>query len=442
MFPTLTAPARPTWLPLSIVVVTMLGMVATMLALTTSRADAASSYDDAIDITFPVNSHTGYVDDFYHGRSSDRTHQATDIMTVYGEPVFAAMGGTISFITGLDGNPPWYGYMIRVSGDDGRDYVYIHLGSQSGSPNEAYASGMKRGVRVERGQHIGYSGHSGNASESAPHLHFEIHDPSITNPLREHRMNPYASLVDAERRGDTPEAWRKSSCNGEAYAFAGDWDRSGTDGQGWWCDGRVRLRTSSGQIMAYTYGRPGDIPMVADWNGNGQDTVSIVRDGTWHINERLSGGDSQRTFTYGRVTRGDVPIAGDWNGDGTDTIGIIRDGEWHLRHDQRGGPGEVVFTYGRITRGDLALIGDWNGDGADKIGIVREREWHLRDSLAGGPADTSYIYGRVLRGDTPVMGDWTGNGVTTPGIVRDGEWHLRNVHEGGNADQRVFFPAP
>jgi hypothetical protein len=161
--------------------------------------------------------------------------------------------------------------------------------------------------------------------------------------------------------------------------FAGDWDRSGRDGLGWWCDGQVRLRTADGEVISYRYGRAGDVPIVADWNGDGRDTVSIVRDRTWHINDDMDGGDADRSFVYGRVTQGDVPIAGDWNGDGRDTIGIIRDGEWHLRLDQAGGPGQVVFTYGRITRGDR---------GADR-GLERRRGRHDRDRARRGVASTA-----------------------------------------------------
>lgn len=439
-----------------LVAFSIIGMLTGLLLVTATRADASTGFDDVIDLTFPVNDYLSYRDDYLDPRGGgSRTHLATDIMTVYGEPVYAAMGGTIDLITGLDGNPPNWGYAIYIAGDDGRRYVYIHLGSQTGDPSEAYAPGMRHGVRVERGEHIGYAGHSGNASEAWPHLHFEIHDPSVHSPHAtrsgdrdrdKHRMNPYPSLKDAERRGDFPselsEATRRRSCSGRTYAFTGDWDASGVDGQGWWCDGRIRLRTASGEVISYTYGRAGDVPIVADWNGDRRDTVSIVRDGTWHIRDEPSGGSAHRSFTYGRVTQGDVPIAGDWNGDGRDTIGIIRDGEWHLRHDQSGGPGQIVFTYGRLTRGDRPLIGDWNGDGHDTIGIVREREWHLRHRLSGGPGETVYIYGRVLSGDTPVMGDWTGDGRTTPGIVRGREWHLRDEHRGGSADRILLFSAP
>jgi parallel beta-helix repeat protein len=231
-------------------------------------------------------------------------------------------------------------------------------------------------------------------------------------------------------------------CEGPAYAFAGDWDGSGADGLGWWCDGRTRLRTSSGKIHSFNYGRPGDVPVVADWNGDDRDTVSVIRDGTWHINNRLRGGPSERTFVYGRVSRGDVPIAGSWDRGRRELPGIVRDRAWHLRNSQSGGHATTSFVYGRLTAGDLPLWGDWNGNGRDTAGIVRNGTWHLRNSNTGGSSDITFVYGRILAGDRPVVGDWTGDGRDTAAIVRGSEWHLRLVHAGGAADQTIHFPQP
>jgi peptidoglycan hydrolase-like protein with peptidoglycan-binding domain len=46
-------------------------------------------------------------------------------------------------------------------------------------------------VRVEAGQHIAWVGDSGNAENTAPHVHFELRDPSGT------LVNGYSSLVAA-----------------------------------------------------------------------------------------------------------------------------------------------------------------------------------------------------------------------------------------------------
>lgn len=226
------------------------------------------------------------------------------------------------------------------------------------------------------------------------------------------------------------------------FVLTGDWNRSGRDGIGWWCDGRALLRTSDGHVHSYGYGRGGDVPVAADWNGNGQVTVSVIRDGTWHINNGLRSGAAERTFGYGRVSHGDIPMSGDWDRGGRDLPGIIRDREWHLRAKQAGGPADWRFAYGRLSHGDLPLWGDWNGDGRTTAGIVRKGEWHLRNVHRGGAADLTYTYGRVRAGDVPVVGDWNGDGRSTPGIVRDGVWHLKFTHGGGPADRTINFARP
>lgn len=166
----------------------------------------APAYDDVVDLTFPVNGPTSYGDSYPAPRGGGtRVHKASDIMTDYGTGVHAAMGGEVSWITGIDKAVPHYGYMLSIDGDDGRRYSYIHLGRQDQGPESAYLPGIVRGARVERGQQIGWAGCSGNASCSAPHLHFEIEDETVTDPYGSHRMNPYASLLDAERRGDLPD---------------------------------------------------------------------------------------------------------------------------------------------------------------------------------------------------------------------------------------------
>jgi hypothetical protein len=200
-----------------------------------------------------------------------------------------------------------------------------------------------------------------------------------------------------------------------------DWNGDGRDTPGVFRSGTwvvTNNRDGSGPYTTFAFGQAGDLPLCGDWNGNGRATVGVVRDRTWLLRNGLSDGPPDHSFVYGQVTRGDVPIAGDWNGNGRDTVGIIRDGEWHLRNTLSGGAGQIVFTYGRITRGDRPLIGDWNGDGRTGIGIVRGREWHLRNSLSGGAAQIQFVYGRVTDGDQPLMGDWSRDGRSTPAIVR------------------------
>lgn len=180
-------------------------------------ADEGSTYqaegDDTVhDITFPLpaGSYSPLYDSYDDPRSGGRVHRANDLMADRLTPVHAVVDGEIIFAPGTDGEPkPSYGYMIRLAGDDGMFYSYVHLNDdatdgcdRSGGPEVAYAPGIERGTRVERGQHIGWVGSSGNASCAGPHLHFEIGEDSQFQV----RHNPMASLEAAEARGDFPES--------------------------------------------------------------------------------------------------------------------------------------------------------------------------------------------------------------------------------------------
>lgn len=166
-------------------------------------------YDEVIDLTFPVDGTVSFSDSYDAARGGGtRWHKAADLggPSAYGLPIHAALGGTVTWLTGVDGEEPHAsaGYAIGIRGDDGRVYRYMHLGRQDGSADEAYAPGIARGVRVERGQWLGIVGHSGNAAPSWPHLHFEITDERVTDPYGTHQMNPYPSLIAAKARGDLP----------------------------------------------------------------------------------------------------------------------------------------------------------------------------------------------------------------------------------------------
>lgn len=97
------------------------------------------------------------------GRKSQGLHgyNGVDLATYYGAPIFAAAEGTI-IISKNDGWNGGYGRYIVVDHDNGTQTLYAH-----NSQNLAYV-----GMRVVRGQLIGYVGSSGRST--GPHVHFEV----------------------------------------------------------------------------------------------------------------------------------------------------------------------------------------------------------------------------------------------------------------------------
>ena len=102
-------------------------------------------------------------DTFSDARSGGRVHDAIDIMAPAGTPVLAADNGTIVklFESKLGGTTL---YQFDEKGDVA--YYYAHL--------QSYAPNVAENLKVKKGDVIGYVGSTGNASQTAPHLHFAV----------------------------------------------------------------------------------------------------------------------------------------------------------------------------------------------------------------------------------------------------------------------------
>ena len=91
-------------------------------------------------------------------------HEAIDISEPEGTPVRAVVDGTIKklFLSKAGGNT-----IYEFDHGSVYCYYYAHL--------ERYSNGLHDGMSVSQGDVIGYVGSTGNASPTAPHLHFAIY---------------------------------------------------------------------------------------------------------------------------------------------------------------------------------------------------------------------------------------------------------------------------
>jgi murein DD-endopeptidase MepM/ murein hydrolase activator NlpD len=99
-----------------------------------------------------------------------KPHLAIDFAAPYGTPVLAAADGVVDLAKWQGG----FGRLIKIQHDDEYASAYAHL--------QRYATGIKAGVRVKKGQVIGYVGNSGMAT--GPHLHYVLlRDGVAIDPL-------------------------------------------------------------------------------------------------------------------------------------------------------------------------------------------------------------------------------------------------------------------
>lgn len=127
--------------------------------------------------------------DTYAESRGGRVHEALDIAAARGTPVISATDGRVLKLF----NSKSGGLMVYAADASERFILlYGHL--------DRYANGLSDGVRLERGQVIGYVGTTGNAPIGTPHLHFAIlrGRPNVSwwsgTPV-----NPYPLLAPARR---------------------------------------------------------------------------------------------------------------------------------------------------------------------------------------------------------------------------------------------------
>jgi len=124
---------------------------------------------------FPVQGPCSFSND-WHAPRTGHLHQGNDIFAAMGTPCVACVSGTV-----YQGEGKNAGLYVRLVGDDGNVYYYMHL-------QRFEATG-----HVSAGTVIGYVGDTGNAVGGPPHLHFEFH------PGGGPAVNPYPILLAAYR---------------------------------------------------------------------------------------------------------------------------------------------------------------------------------------------------------------------------------------------------
>jgi len=155
------------------------------------------------------------------------------------------------------------------------------------------------------------------------------------------------------------------------------------------------------------FGMPGDIPVPADYDGDGRDEMAVFRpsEGLWII--------------YGRPPvrfgiPGDIPVPADYNGDGRADIAVFRpfpsdwpEGTWFI-------PGLANVKFG--IPGDIPVPADYNGDGRADIAVFRPfpSDWPEGTWFIPGLANVKW----GIKGDIPVPADYFGQGKAIIGVFR------------------------
>ena len=193
--------------------------------------------------------------------------------------------------------------------------------------------------------------------------------------------------------------------------FVGDWDCDGVDTPGLYrqSDGYVYLRNENTQGNAHTtffFGNPGDVPIPGDFNGDGCDTVSVYRPSLARffiintLGEDGKGlGAADSGFSFGNP--GDSPLVGDWDGDLVDGVGVVRPSA-AIAYLTNSLFADAPTTVVSFDRDDQPVAGTW--DTADSLAAYHRASGSFKlpgdDPLQYGNSHTAPIAGNfgVLAG--------------------------------------------
>ncbi|MCA1623178.1 MAG: VCBS repeat-containing protein [Acidobacteria bacterium] len=110
------------------------------------------------------------------------------------------------------------------------------------------------------------------------------------------------------------------------------------------------LRSSLG-FTGVAFGESTDLPVPADYDGDGKTDLAVFRpsNGTWYL-MRSTAGFAGIAFGVGT----DLPVPADYDGDGKADVAVFRNGVWYILRSKDGFTG-VAFGVAMINQ-QLTLL--------------------------------------------------------------------------------------
>jgi hypothetical protein len=185
-------------------------------------------------------------------------------------------------------------------------------------------------------------------------------------------------------------------------------------------------RTGGPAELQLTWGgRPGEVTLFGDWDGDGRDDVCAWFRGRFRCDLDHEGPPAEVGEVFGLPT--DVPLLGDVDGDGRADPCVRRKRRLLCDTKHDGGKPEVQLVLG--TGRETPLLGDVDGDGRADLCLFDGGLWTCRTQKG---LDLSIAFGAP--GDLPVLGDLDRDGRADPCVLRGQDLLCDSAHDGGIAE--------
>lgn len=184
----------------------------------------------------------------------------------------------------------------------------------------------------------------------------------------------------------------------------------------------VRQSKLNGAPAAFQWGLSGDIPQIHREGNYSYATVFRPSNGTWYI--RLPG--TPQIVRFGSA--GDIPVMADYDGDGVTDVAVFRPstGVWYWINSSNGQVAARQFGLA----GDRPVAADYDKDGRVDIAVYRPSNgvWYVFRSLNNSVQSVQW----GIPEDIPQPGDYDGDNQADMAVFRpsNGTWYIRNSASG------------